>query len=64
MFAASASASTNSSATTTITSQSFSFFDNIETKKVRVGDIDIAYKIFGKGKPLILIPGFSMIMDM
>jgi hypothetical protein len=58
-------ASTNSSATTTtITSQSFSFFDNIETKKVRVGDIDIAYKIFGKGKPLILIPGFSMIMDM
>ena len=65
MFAASASASTNSSATTTtITSQSFSFFDNIETKKVRVGDIDIAYKIFGKGKPLILIPGFSMTMDM
>ena len=46
-----------------ITSQSFSL-DNIETKKVRVGDIDIAYKIFGKGKPLLLIPGFSMTMDM
>ena len=38
--------------------------DSIETKKVRVGDIDIAYKIFGKGKPLLLIPGFSMTMDM
>ena len=47
----------------TTTSQSFSL-DNIETKKVRVGDIDIAYKIFGKGKPLLLIPGFSMTMDM
>ena len=47
----------------TTTSQFFSL-DNIETKKVRVGDIDIAYKIFGKGKPLLLIPGFSMTMDM
>ena len=47
----------------TTISQSFSL-DNIETKKVRVGDIDIAYKIFGKGKPLLLIPGFSMTMDM
>lgn len=37
---------------------------NIETTKVKVGDIDIAYKIFGSGKPLILIPGFSMTMDM
>ncbi|HEX6379349.1 MAG TPA: alpha/beta hydrolase, partial [Nitrososphaeraceae archaeon] len=53
--------STNSA--TNITSQSFSL-DNIETKKVRAGDIDIAYKIFGKGKPLLLIPGFSMTMDM
>jgi len=44
-------------------SLSFSL-DNIGTKKVRVGDIDIAYKIFGKGKPLLLIPGFSMTMDM
>jgi hypothetical protein len=61
MLAYAAVSSTNSS--TTITSQSFSLH-NTETKKVRVGDIDIAYKIFGKGKPLILIPGFSMIMDM
>jgi hypothetical protein len=41
-----------------------SFLDNIEMKKVRVGDIDIAYKIFGKGEPLLLIPGFSMTIDM
>src|ERR687898_104310 len=53
--------STNSSTTTV--SQSFSL-DNIETKKVKVGDIDIAYNIFGKGKPMLLIPGFSMTMDM
>jgi hypothetical protein len=61
MLAYAAVSSTNSS--TTITSQSFSLH-NTETKKVRVGDIDIAYKIFGKGKPLILTPGFSMTMDM
>ena len=33
------------------------------TKKVRVGDIDIAYRILGKGDPILLIPGFSMPMD-
>src|SRR5918994_782229 len=53
---------TNSTATTTTTTNVF--LDNIETKKVRVGDIDIAYKIFGKGKPILLVPGFSMTMDM
>jgi hypothetical protein len=54
-------------ATSTINSTALTtnvFLDNIETKKVRVGDIDIAYKTFGKGKPLLLIPGFSMTMDM
>ena len=51
------------SITTAITKAS-SFLDNIETKKVRIGDIDIAYKIFGKGEPLLFIPGFSMTMDM
>lgn len=35
----------------------------IETKKVRVGDIDISYQMFGKGYPLILIMGFSGTMD-
>lgn len=31
----------------------------IETKKIRVGDIDIAYKIFGNGRPMLLINGYS-----
>ena len=32
---------------------------NIPLKKVHVGDIDIAYKIFGKGYPIILFNGAS-----
>jgi pimeloyl-ACP methyl ester carboxylesterase len=32
-------------------------------KTVRVGDIDVAYKMFGKGNPILLIPGFAMRMD-
>lgn len=35
----------------------------IETKKVRVGDIDIAYKMFGIGDPVLLINGFSAPLD-
>src|SRR2546422_9692593 len=35
---------------------------NIPTKKVHVGDIDIAYKILGKGKPIILIGGVTLVM--
>jgi pimeloyl-ACP methyl ester carboxylesterase len=35
----------------------------IATKKVHVGDIDIAYKIFGKGQPVLLINGFSAPLD-
>jgi pimeloyl-ACP methyl ester carboxylesterase len=35
----------------------------IETKKVHVGDIDIAYKMFGKGNPILLINGFSAPLD-
>src|SRR6476660_9063984 len=38
--------------------------NNNTIKKVTVGDIDIAYKIFGKGDPILLIPGFSMTMEM
>ena len=30
---------------------------NILVKKVQVGDIDIAYKVFGKGEPILLIGG-------
>jgi len=42
------------------TSYSHTFLDSIKTKKtVRAGDIDIAYKIFGKGDPILLINGYS-----
>ncbi len=36
---------------------------DIPAKKVRVGDIDIAYKTFGKGDPVLLISGYSFAMD-
>ena len=36
---------------------------NIQLKKVHVGDIDVAYKMFGKGDPLILFNGASDSMD-
>jgi pimeloyl-ACP methyl ester carboxylesterase len=32
---------------------------NTPVKKVHVGDIDVAYKMFGKGDPILLIPGGS-----
>ena len=38
--------------------------NNITSQKIRVGDIDIAYKMFGKGDPILLIPGFSMTKEM
>jgi pimeloyl-ACP methyl ester carboxylesterase len=36
---------------------------DIPAKKVHVGDIDIAYKTFGKGDPILLINGYSFAMD-
>jgi pimeloyl-ACP methyl ester carboxylesterase len=36
---------------------------NIPLEKVRVGDIDIAYKMFGKGDPILLIGGLGMGMN-
>jgi pimeloyl-ACP methyl ester carboxylesterase len=36
---------------------------NIPLKKVHVGDIDVAYKMFGKGYPIILFNGASDNMD-
>jgi len=36
---------------------------NIPTNKVRVGDIDIAYKMLGKGDPILLISGASAGID-
>jgi pimeloyl-ACP methyl ester carboxylesterase len=36
---------------------------DIPLKKVHVGDIDVAYKMFGKGEPIILFNGASDSMD-
>jgi alpha/beta hydrolase fold len=36
---------------------------NIPVKKVHVGDIDVAYKMFGRSDPLILFNGASDSMD-
>jgi pimeloyl-ACP methyl ester carboxylesterase len=36
---------------------------NIPVQKVQVGDIDVAYKMFGKGDPIILFNGASDNMD-
>ena len=36
---------------------------NVPAKKVHVGDIAIAYKIFGKGDPILLISGSGLVMD-
>jgi pimeloyl-ACP methyl ester carboxylesterase len=36
---------------------------NIPVKKAHVGDIDIAYKTFGKGEPFLLIGGLGAKMD-
>ena len=45
-----------------LTNQTINLHD-IETKKIRVGDIDMAYKIFGKGTPILLINGYSAPLD-
>jgi hypothetical protein len=37
---------------------------DIPAKKITLGDIDIAYKIFGKGEfPLVLISGIDIVID-
>src|SRR5919112_6809312 len=36
---------------------------NIPAKKVQVGDIEIAYKMLGKGDPILLFNGASDVMD-
>jgi pimeloyl-ACP methyl ester carboxylesterase len=48
---------TNSNTTKSVNLQ------DIPSEKVRVGDIDIAYKMFGKGDPIILLNGASDGMD-
>ena len=48
---------TNSNTTNSVNMQ------DIPLKKVHVGDIDVAYKMFGKGDPIILFNGASDSMD-
>ena len=48
--------------TSTNTSNSVNIHD-IPLEKVRVGDIDIAYKMFGNGDPILLFNGASDGMD-
>jgi hypothetical protein len=48
---------TNSNTTSLVNIQ------DIPLEKVHVGDIDIAYKMFGKGDPIILFNGASDGMD-
>jgi pimeloyl-ACP methyl ester carboxylesterase len=43
--------------------QTDSNIQSIPSKKVHVGDIDIAYKTLGKGNPIVLINGYSFAMD-
>lgn len=37
--------------------------NSIETNKIQVGDIDVAYKMLGSGSPILLINGFSAPLD-
>jgi len=37
--------------------------EDIPLEKVHVGDIDVGYKVFGKGNPIILFNGASDHMD-
>ncbi len=66
----SASDQTNNSQTQNNTSlapfqQKASVIDNMPSQKIRVGDIDIAYKILGDGnRTMILITGLGATMDM
>jgi len=48
---------TNSNSTNLVNIQ------DIPLEKVHVGDIDIAYKMFGKGEPILLFNGASDGMD-
>ncbi|MBU1671780.1 MAG: alpha/beta hydrolase [Actinobacteria bacterium] len=39
------------------------FFESQPLQKVQVGDIEMACKSFGEGRPLFMIPAFAMTMD-
>jgi pimeloyl-ACP methyl ester carboxylesterase len=40
------------------------WIDQVPVRTVRVDDIDVAYKDFGQGEPLILITGYGATMDL
>jgi pimeloyl-ACP methyl ester carboxylesterase len=40
------------------------YVDAVEAQAVTVGDISMAYKVFGNGDPLVMIMGFSGTMDL
>jgi hypothetical protein len=48
---------------TSLNATNSSNIQNIPAKKVQVGDIEIAYKMLGKGDPILLFNGASDIMD-
>jgi pimeloyl-ACP methyl ester carboxylesterase len=61
---ASSSSSTNATITTTTNDNATSLnVQDIPIQKVHVGDIDIAYKVFGQGDPILLISGSGAVMD-
>lgn len=39
------------------------YYDTETVQMVKVGDINVAYKVFGEGEPLVLITGYSTTMD-
>lgn len=39
------------------------FIQGIEVQKARVNDVEIAYRVFGQGHPLLMIMGFSGVME-
>jgi pimeloyl-ACP methyl ester carboxylesterase len=61
---ATSSSSTNATTTTTSNNNANSLnVQDIPIQKIQVGDIDIAYKVFGKGDPILLISGSDALMD-
>ncbi len=54
---------TNNEFTLPHSNSEFVSIDKAHMKKVTVGDIEIAYKTFGRGEPILLISGSGNVMD-
>jgi hypothetical protein len=48
---------------TNLNSASIPEMNQVSTKKIRVGDIDVGYRKLGKGDPLFMIMGFKGTME-